>query len=77
MEEVAGDASVLVVPGDVRGLADALDARLSRAPEANGSEEDRRRRGFDIVSGHTWAASAERHLGAYRSAAGRSGDSRG
>ncbi len=73
MEEVAGDASVLVEPGDVRGLADALDARLTHSSEANGSEEDRRRRGFDIVSGHTWAASAERHLDAYRSAAGRPG----
>ena len=59
------------------GLADALDARLARSPEATGSEEDRRRRGFDIVSGHTWAASAERHLEAYRSAAGRPGRRRG
>jgi len=71
MEEVAGDASVLVEPGDVRGLADALDARLSHSAEGTGSEEDRRRRGFDIVSGHTWAASAARHLDAYRSAAGQ------
>jgi len=77
MEEVAGEASVLVEPGDVRGLADALDARLSRSSEATGPEEDRRRRGFEIVSGHTWAASAARHLGAYRSAAGRPGPSGG
>jgi glycosyltransferase involved in cell wall biosynthesis len=77
MEEVAGDASVLVEPGDVRGLADALDARLSHAPEATDPEEDRRRRGFEIVSGHTWAASAERHVHAYRAAAGRPGHSGG
>ena len=75
MEEVAGEASVLVEPGDVRGLADALDARLSHSSEATGPEVDRRRRGFEIVSGHTWAASAARHLGAYRSAAGRPGPS--
>jgi len=69
MEEVAGDAAVLVAPGDVGGLADALDARLAHLLDPDRSDEDRRRRGFDIVSGHTWAASAERHMEAYRSAA--------
>jgi glycosyltransferase involved in cell wall biosynthesis len=75
MAEVAGDASVLVEPGDVRGLADALDDRLTHSSEPTGSDRDRRRRGLDIVSRHTWAASAARHLDAYRSAAGRPGPS--
>jgi len=29
----------------------------------------RRRQGFEIAARHTWAASAERHLRAYRAAA--------
>jgi glycosyltransferase involved in cell wall biosynthesis len=73
MEEVAGGAAVLVEPGDVGGLADALDARLAQ-PSASApgrSEQDQRQRGFDIVARHTWAASAARHMEAYRAAARR------
>jgi len=65
MEEVAGDAALLVLPGEVAGLADALDASLSGSPGA----ADRRRRGLDIAARHTWAQSAARHLEAYRTAA--------
>jgi glycosyltransferase involved in cell wall biosynthesis len=71
MEEVAGDAAVLVEPGDVAGLADALDLELATGREASATEEDRRRRGFDIVSRHSWEASASRHMEAYRFAAGQ------
>ncbi|MGO8872777.1 MAG: glycosyltransferase, partial [Acidimicrobiales bacterium] len=70
MEEVAGDAAVLVPPGDVDGLADAADAALARSPRGSADDEARRRRGFEIASHHTWAASAGRHVEAYRHAAG-------
>ena len=71
MEEVAGPAAVLVEPGDRAGLADALDAMLDGGgSEGDASGVDRRRRGFDIVAGHTWEASARRHMAAYRFAAG-------
>jgi hypothetical protein len=70
MEEVAGDAAALVDPGDVSGLADVLDVHLAGPAEPDHVLADRRRRGFDIVAQHTWAASADRHMEAYRWAAG-------
>ncbi len=74
MEEVAGDAALLVPPGDAAGLAEALDAALAGSPGA----AERRRRGLEIAAAHTWAESAARHLEAYRTAARttapRSGD---
>jgi glycosyltransferase involved in cell wall biosynthesis len=69
MEEVAGDAAVLVSPGDVAALADAIDAELAAGPGGGPAHAARRQRGFDIVAGHTWAASASRHMEAYRHAA--------
>ncbi len=69
MEEVAGEAAVLVEPGDVAALADALDLELAAPREASPTGDERRRRGFDIVSRHTWEASASRHMVAYRFAA--------
>ncbi|HZM53706.1 MAG TPA: glycosyltransferase family 1 protein, partial [Acidimicrobiales bacterium] len=61
MEEVAGPAAVLVAPGDRAGLADALDSMLDGGGSEGGASRvgpppgtDRRRRGFDIVAGHTW-----------------------
>jgi glycosyltransferase involved in cell wall biosynthesis len=68
MEEVAGDAARLVPPGDVRALADALDAEL------RGGDPDReaaRERGLGLARAHTWDASAARHVHAYRLAAAR------
>jgi glycosyltransferase involved in cell wall biosynthesis len=70
MEEVAGDAALLVPPGDVSSLADALDAVLEGTADAPDGV-DRRRRGLEIAARHTWAASADRHVEAYRSAASR------
>jgi glycosyltransferase involved in cell wall biosynthesis len=75
MEEVAGPAALLVPPGRVDSLAEALDAVL--ADPSGGDAPDRRRRGFDIVARHTWGASADRHLEAYRHAAARAGPGRG
>ena len=66
MEEVAGTAAVLVAPGDVGSLAGALEAALA----GRGTDAARRRQGLAVAAGHTWAASAARHLEAYRLAAG-------
>jgi glycosyltransferase involved in cell wall biosynthesis len=70
MEEVAGDAALLVEPGDPPALADALDLLLTQGRDRSSLVEERRERGFRIVERHTWAASASRHVAAYRSAAG-------
>ena len=67
MEEVAGDAAVLIPPGDLEALAEAIDAELAGGPGGSSSEA-RRRRGLDIASAHTWARSADLHLPAYRHA---------
>ncbi len=68
MEEVAGDAARLVPPGDVRALADALDAELRGSDPGR---EAARTRGLELVRAHTWEASADRHVHAYGIAAGR------
>jgi glycosyltransferase involved in cell wall biosynthesis len=77
MEEIAEGAALLVPPGDVGRLADALDVLLAEPPEG----AERRRRGLEIAARYTWAASAARHLEAYRIAGrsepGRSGGSAG
>ncbi len=71
MEEVAGDAATLIAPGDGPGLAEAIDALLA-GPSGDGAGVSRRRgRGLEIVAAHTWTQSAERHMEAYRHAAGR------
>ncbi len=71
MEEVAGDVAVLVDPGDTAGLADALAAELGRLPGSAAADPDRRRRGVEVAARHTWAASAEVHVEAYRHASRR------
>ncbi len=71
MEEVAGGAALLVPPGDVDGLAGALDAVLTDAHRSGAVVDDRRRLGTAVVAAHTWEASAARHMEAYRFAAGR------
>ncbi|MDA8318095.1 MAG: glycosyltransferase family 1 protein [Actinomycetota bacterium] len=68
MEELAGDAATLVTPGDPEGLADALAEVLS---DADGPAAVRRREeGFARAAACTWEASADRHVEAYRVAAG-------
>ena len=66
MEEVAGDAAVLVGPGDGGGTGRRHRCRAGRPPRTRVRPERRRQRGFDIAAGHTWAASADRHMEAYR-----------
>lgn len=62
MEEVAGAAALLVEPGDPDNLAGALDMLV----RGDAGLEARRRRGLEIAARHTWAASAEGHVEAYR-----------
>lgn len=62
MEEVAGTAALLVEPGDVDGLAGALDMLV----RGDAGLDARRRRGLEIAARHTWAASADGHVEAYR-----------
>ncbi|HUA95072.1 MAG TPA: glycosyltransferase, partial [Acidimicrobiales bacterium] len=63
MAELAGPAALLVAPGDPVGLAGALEVFLSGGgPET----AERRRLGLEVAAARTWAASAERHMEAYR-----------
>jgi len=63
MAEVTGDAAVLIPPGDVDALAQALEALVAAGPEA-----DRvRRRGPEVAAAYTWEASAAAHVEVYRS----------
>jgi glycosyltransferase involved in cell wall biosynthesis len=64
MEEIAGDAALLVAPGDERALADALDALLRDDPGLPA----RRARGLTRAAGATWDGAADLHVAAYRSA---------
>lgn len=67
MAELAGPAAVTAPAGSVEGLAAALKRALAGGPDA----DERRRVGLAVAARHTWAASADRHLEAYRVAAGR------
>ena len=71
VEEVVGDAALLVAPGDIDALTSALDWLLSD-PHAR---IDLGLRGPARARGYTWDASAAIHLEAYRHAAGRRADS--
>jgi glycosyltransferase involved in cell wall biosynthesis len=74
MAELAGTAALLVPPGDPVTLAGALDAVLSGEGAV---AAERRRRGLEAAAGRTWAASAERHMEAYRRVAGGLSDAEG
>ena len=65
MAEVSGGAAVLVAPGSVLDLADALGEAVDAGP----SVQQRRHLGLAVAAGHTWEASAEGHMAAYRWAA--------
>ena len=60
MAEFAGGAALLVPPGDVPALADALGPALD-----HGRGTERRELGISVAAARTWEASAERHLRAY------------
>jgi len=62
MAELAQGAAVLVSPGSVPELADALEEVLDGG-DAGGR---RRRLGLEVAAGHTWEASADGHVSAYR-----------
>jgi glycosyltransferase involved in cell wall biosynthesis len=64
MQEVVQGAAVLVAPGDVDGLAGALDLLVRR----DDGLPTRRTRGLAVAARHNWAASAAGHLDAYRAA---------
>jgi glycosyltransferase involved in cell wall biosynthesis len=66
MARALGDAALLVEPGSVDPLADAIETLLAGDPSAG----ERRRAGLAKVAGLTWEASAALHVGAYRIAAG-------
>ena len=70
MDEVAGASALLFPPGDGSALADLLDVVLTGRGDDRAASE-RRALGFEIVDRHTWEASADLHVAAYRSAADR------
>jgi glycosyltransferase involved in cell wall biosynthesis len=65
MEEVVGDGALLVPPSSPDALAGALSSILEDPAET----ESRRRRGLEIASRYTWAASAAAHVAVYREVA--------
>jgi glycosyltransferase involved in cell wall biosynthesis len=62
LEEVAGEAALLVEPGDVAGLADAI-ARVLGDP---GLAARMAERGRDRAAAYSWAATARATLDVYR-----------
>jgi glycosyltransferase involved in cell wall biosynthesis len=70
MAEVAGASALLVPPGDAGALGEVLDAVLGGRLDDRAVSE-RRSEGFAIAAAHTWEASADIHVGAYRTAVGR------
>jgi glycosyltransferase involved in cell wall biosynthesis len=63
MAEVAGDAAMLVPPGDGDALAGALETLVAGGPDV-----DRlRRAGPEVAARYTWDASAAAHVEVYRS----------
>ncbi len=60
MAELAGTAALLVPPGSVAPLAEALETALDQ-----GRHSQRRERGFAVAAARTWRASVDEHLRAY------------
>lgn len=69
MEEVAGSSALLVPPGDAGSLGEVIDSVLGDHQDIREVVE-RRTEGFAIAAAHTWEASADVHVGAYRTAVG-------
>ena len=69
MAEVAGTSAVLVHPGDAGALGEVIDSVLGGRLDDRAVSE-RRSEGFAIAAAHTWEASADIHVGAYRTAVG-------
>jgi glycosyltransferase involved in cell wall biosynthesis len=67
MAEVSAGSALLVTPGSVPELADALGDVL----DGGAPVESRRRLGLEVAARHTWAESAADHLATYRWAARR------
>ena len=66
MEEVTGDAALLVAPDDEQALARALDVLLRGDP----AFPARRAAGLERAAAATWDAAAAGHVEAYRAALG-------
>jgi glycosyltransferase involved in cell wall biosynthesis len=62
MQEVVGDAALLISPGDVEALTEALTRLLNDETEA----KRLRTRGPEIAAPYTWATTAGRHEELYR-----------
>lgn len=69
MAELAGEAAVLVPPGDAAALAGAL-ASLVSAGRSDPAVARRRELGTAVAAARTWEGSARLHVDAYRRAAG-------
>jgi len=67
MAEVAGDAALLVPPGEPPALAAAIEVATSEEP--SGDRARRRADGLAIAARYTWDACAEGHMAVYRTAA--------
>jgi glycosyltransferase involved in cell wall biosynthesis len=67
MAEVAGNAAVLVPPGDAAALAGAIESLLA----GDTGQPARTARGLEIAAAHTWTASAAAHAAVYAGVCGR------
>jgi len=68
MDELADGAATTFPAEDVTALAGLIDAALSGS--AGGTRGESVRKGIEVASRYTWAASAEAHVAAYRLAMG-------
>jgi glycosyltransferase involved in cell wall biosynthesis len=69
MAALAGDAALLVPPGDPEKLAGALEALL----DGDGSASSRRERGIALAATHSWTRSAAEHARIYAAVATAAG----
>jgi len=67
MEEIAGEAALLVPPGNLDELCSAMETVLDGVDEAGG--RTRRDLGLTLAASYTWARTAGVHAGVYRKVA--------